>query len=408
MTSGHKNNSDGKSARAAGKEIPFRSIFLHAWDFADEGVEEVLGSIRDSGLNTLCLAATYHNGWFIHPHSRRHRAFMTEGSVCYFRPQESLYKGAKLRPQLAKLSNEKDWFAEAGKHLDDYGLRLVAWTVGAHNSRLGLLHPELTVRNVYGDHLPHALCPAHEDVRIYLKTLCRDLATNHPLWGIQLEGFCWMGMAHGHHHERDLVGLTPFEQDLMGLCFCDACSQRAESNNVGVTKVKETVKQILDNVFREAPDRPSHHPRSMSELESACPALHKFNQWRQTYYLNSLVAEIKSESLKGTRCRLLMQTDYDAGLDDIADGFGCASYLKTPAQTLTICRDSKSRLPKTWNGLLQCFVQLGMGIPSSEEQLRGIIAAVHEAECNGINFYNRSEAPPKMLRWLAQTLSEFI
>jgi hypothetical protein len=390
----------------ATKGIPFRSVFLHAWDLADDGVDNVLGETRDSGLNTLCLAATYHSGWFIHPHNRRHRAFLTEGSVCYFRPQESLYKNAKLRPQLAKLSSDKDWFAEAGKRIDAYGLRLVAWTVGTHNSRLGLLHPELTVRNVYGDSLPHALCPAQEAVAIYLKTLCLDLARNHPLWGIQLEGFCWMAFAHGHHHERDLVGLTPFEQELMGLCVCDACSQRAAGHDVDLAKVKECIKQTLDTAFREAPERPLDHPRSMSELESSCPELRKFNAWRQNY-LNLLITEIKAEPLKGTSCRLLMQTQYDRALDGVADGFGCASYEKAPAETLTICRDFKGGMPKNWTGLLQCFVQLGMGIPSSEEEMRAIIAAVYDGGCNGINFYNRSEAPPKMLRWLARTLPDF-
>jgi hypothetical protein len=70
--------------------------------------------------------------------------------------------------------------------------------------------------------MPHALCFANDDVYNYLKALCRDLATNYPMWGIQLESFGWMSFNHGHHHERDLVGLTSLEQQLMGLCVCEA------------------------------------------------------------------------------------------------------------------------------------------------------------------------------------------
>ena len=54
---------------------------------------------------------------------------------------------------------------EAGKRLDKHGLKLVSWTVCAHNTRLGLLHPECTVRNCFGDSYPHALCPANDQVR---------------------------------------------------------------------------------------------------------------------------------------------------------------------------------------------------------------------------------------------------
>ena len=72
-----------------------------------------MGWIRDNGLDTLCMAGTYHSGWFVHPHNSRHRAFMTEGSVCYFHPREALYRGTRLRPVVSQVSAETDWFAEA-------------------------------------------------------------------------------------------------------------------------------------------------------------------------------------------------------------------------------------------------------------------------------------------------------
>jgi len=33
---------------------------------------------------------------------------------------------------------------------------------------------------------------------------------------------------------------------------------------------------------------------------------------------------------------------------------------------------------------------------------------VQNGGCNGINFYNRSEAPPKMLTWLPAVMKEFV
>lgn len=382
--------------------LSFRSIFLHAWDLADEGVEFFADSMRKTGLNTLCLASTYHHGWFIHPHSSSHRAFFAEGDVCFFHPQNHLYANTRLKPQLSRMAADTDWFAALAKHADS-DMQVVAWTVGAHNTRLGLAFPELTVANVYGDRLPHALCPANNEVREYLKALVRDLATSYRLWGVQLEAFEWLGFAHGHHHERDLVGITPFEQELMGLCVCPACTTQATQAGVDMVSVVNMIKGILDGVFREAPQRPKNQPRSMAELEAMHPHFKAFNAWRKKF-LVSLISEIKQQSLRGTNCRLLLQTGFVPEMADFVDGFACAAYQQTPDQTLAICQKAHQALPSSWNGLFQCFIQLGMGVPESEEQLKSIIDAVGQGGCNGINFYNHSEAPPKMLKWLANVL----
>lgn len=387
------------------RELTFRGLFAHAWDFSERDIPAVLDSIGQMGLNTICFGGTYHSGWFLHPQHLQHRAFMTEGSVCYFQPQDSLYQNTKLRPRVSGFAKKQNLLAEIGQRLD-HGLRLASWTIGAHNSRLGLEHPEFTQQTVYGDRLPHALCFANADVREYLKALCRDLATNYPLWGLQLESFGWMSFNHGHHHERDLVGLNPFEQSLMSLCFCSACSVQASRANVEIQSARAVIKQTLDGVFREAPERPKNHPGSMEELEGKSPALKKFNQWRKTFS-DTFLVEIKSESLRGTKCKLLLQSPFDSALTHSADGFACGAYGETPERVLQICRESSAAMPKDWGGLSQCFIQLGRGIPSSEKQLWQIIEAVRAGGCNGINFYNYSESPPKMLGWLKNALPHF-
>ena len=385
--------------------LDFRSLFLHAWDLQDEGVDGMLDWMRAAGLNTLCLASTYHHGWFIHPQHGGHRAFMTEGDVCYFRPRKKFYEHTRLRLKPSRLCAKKDWFGEVGKRLGS-DMRLVAWTIGAHNTSLGLEFPELTQRNVYGDSLPHALCPANRDVREYLKAIVRDLAVNYPLWGVQLEAFGWMGFSHGHHHERDLVGLSPLEQELMGLCVCTACSSQAELAGVEMNLVKQAIKQTLDDSFREAPNRPKNHPANMAEFEAAHPTFEKFLAWRRSFF-QSFVSEIKQSSLKGTDCRLLLQTGFDASSKELVDGFGCGAYQKNAVETARICRAARKDIPAEWEGLLQCFIQLGMGVPKSETQLQQIIEAVQKQGCNGINFYNRSESPPKMLAWLSKIMPTF-
>jgi hypothetical protein len=78
--------------------------------------------------------------------------------------------------------------------------------------------------------------------------------------------------------------------------------------------------------------------------------------------------------------------------------------MADPREIAHACRAALRPVPSEWDGLFQCFVRLGNGVPSSRDQLRAIVRAVADAGCSGINFYNRSEAPPKMLGWLRAAL----
>src|SRR5882762_364733 len=104
-----------------------------------------------SSLNVMCLVSAYHSGWFLHSHNPKHKLYMTEGSRCYFRPDEKLYANTPLRPRVAGIAGEADWLSVAGDRLDRYGLALVSWTVGSHNTALGLEFPECTQHNAFGD-----------------------------------------------------------------------------------------------------------------------------------------------------------------------------------------------------------------------------------------------------------------
>jgi hypothetical protein len=386
--------------------LEFRSIFLHAWDVASIGADPLVEWALDTGLNTLCLAGNYHSGWFIHPQHPQHRLHLTEGSVCYFHPQESLYKETRLKPQMSQLCRKRDWFASAAKAAERHNLQLVSWAIGTHNSTLVAKFPELTQQNVYGDRLPFALCPAQAEVAAYLEALCRDIATNFPVWALQLECFGWMGARHGHHHERDLVGLSEWETQLLSTCFCPACEQRARAARVDVSEVKGIVRQTLEAAFQAAPTRPRGYPKSMAELEGRSPPVRRYNNWREEF-ARSVIKRIRTHALKGTNCRLLLETGWDDQLAEVVDGFACIAYRASPQRTLGICRDATHIQNKKWSGLMQCLVQLGMGVPRSEKELQSIVRAVAQGGCNGINFYNRSESPPTMLNWLSKALKEF-
>jgi hypothetical protein len=384
---------------------PLRTLglFLHVWDLRDEGVDRVLGWMRDSGLNQMLIAGSYHSGWFVHPRKQNRRLYMTQGGVLYFPPDPKIFRSTPIKPEVADFVGDTNWLRLAGDRLTRYGLRMASWTIGVHSTKLGQRYPQYTQHTAYGDSLPHALSIGHDAVRSYLKALCRDLATNYPMDGVQLEAFGWMGVAHGHHHERDLTGLRPFEQTLLSTCFNPETMKKARTKGIDADKAREAVRLVLDGAFREAPDRPSNHPASVAEVEDRSPALKAYNQFRREL-ANDLIVEIKQEALKGTACRLLMQSGYQAEIAHVADGFACGAYGQPPDAVLEVVRRATAPLPAGWKGEFPCFIRLGMGIPANPEQLRAIVMAVKQGGSTGPVFYNYSESPPKMLSWVKDAL----
>lgn len=380
-----------------------RGLFLHVWDLRDEGVDRVLGWMSDAGLNQMLIAGSYHSGWFVHPAKETRRLYMTQGGVLYFPPDPKIFRSTPIEPAVADFVRDTNWLRLAGEKLDRYGLLMSSWTIGVHSTRLGLRYPEYTQHTAYGDSLPHALSIGHDAVRTYLKALCRDLATNYPMYGLQLESFGWMSINHGHHHERDLTGLRPMEQELMSTCFNPETMKKAKAKGIDADKARATVRLVLDAAFREAPDRPPNHPASMAEVEDRSPDLKAYNKFRGDL-MNELLVEIKRDALKGTSCKLLLQSGYQAEIAHVVDGFACGAYGQPPEKVLDIVRRARAAVPGQWNGEFPCFIRLGMGVPRSAEQLRAIVSAVKSGGSTGPIFYNYSESPPRMLSWVKGAL----
>lgn len=390
-------------APGRGEKLTTRGLFMHVWDLPDEDLDSLLGWIRDSGLNRICIAGSYHAGWFVHPHSPRRRLHLSEGGVLYFQPDPEIFGRTPIRPRVAEFVRERNWLAEVGRRVERYGIRMVSWTIGVHSTDLGKQYPQYTHHTVYGDSLPHALSIGHDATREYLKALCRNLATHYPLHGVQLESFGWMSVRHGHHHERDLTGLSALEHSLLSICFNPETVRKARRRGIDVDEVRQVVRGVLDDAFREAPDRPSGHPTRMEELEERSAELKAYNRFREELY-ESLIRELKQEALAGTSCKLLLQSGYRGPLAPVVDGFATAAYGQPPEEVLEIVRRATAPVPAGWNGEFPCFIRLGMAVPSSEQQLRGIVQALRDGGSTGPIFYNYSESPRKMLGWIEGAL----
>jgi len=220
----------------------YRGLYVYAWDLADEGLDEVLPRVRDAGLNTLTLAASYHAGKFLRPHGRSGKVFFPRDGTVYFKARPERY--GHVKPLVNPLVEDFDALAELEREAPD--LERVAWVVCCHNTPLGERHPELTSRNAFGDSYPYSLCPAHPAVRDYVVNLCADLVDRYDLAGLALETPGWLPYDHGFHHEFAMVPLDRFAKTLLALCFADATRHAAAAVGIHADRLQARTREILE------------------------------------------------------------------------------------------------------------------------------------------------------------------
>ncbi|HVT71159.1 MAG TPA: hypothetical protein VHF26_25665, partial [Trebonia sp.] len=224
------------------------SAALYPWDVL--GDPEAAERVRGLGVGTVSLAAAYHAVRGLTPRHPRHRVVAAPGSAVYFPLSGAEWAGRVLRPQAPDWLGEQDGFGAAAAALHEAGLAIRAWVVLLHNDGLGDGHPDLVVRNAFGDRYPWALCPAQPAVVEYAAALAAAAAARPLVGGVELEACGWYGFSHGSAHDK--VGGVPLpaaEEWLMSLCFCPACTAAYARAGVAAAEVRARVTAALDGRF---------------------------------------------------------------------------------------------------------------------------------------------------------------
>ena len=246
--------------------MSYRAIYAYPWDLADEGVSDVIGTVGALGIDTITVAGSYHAGKFLQPHGRSGKVSFPEDGTVYFRADLSRY-GA-IRPILNSLVRERDILREIGENRQ---VAANAWMVLLHNSRLGELHPQSTVRNAFGDRYVYSLCPSAPDAREYAVALCRDVTDNYAVAGITLETPGFLPYAHGYHHEFAMVKSNRWLDSRLGLCFCDHCVRGSEAGGIDASRLKARVRRGHRGISRERRRFPRRHGRRLLAGRRAPP-----------------------------------------------------------------------------------------------------------------------------------------
>lgn len=300
-----------------------KAMYTYAWDLQEEGIATVAGRLRDAGLNTVTVAASYHAGKFLRPHAPYRKVYFPEDGTVYFQPQPGRY--GRIRPRVNAIVDEFDAFRALEREAPD--LRRVAWTVGLHNTPLGLEHPELTARTAFGDPLYNSLCPSHPDVREYLVALCADLGESYDLSEIVIEAPGWQAFRHGHHHEFELVELNPRVETVLGMCFCDSCRAGARGAGIDADGLMTRTQRELEDFLIDG-RAPVMDPETDPDWQA-------FVAWRAGV-VTSLVAEVRHALNPNVRLAVIptVLTPNDKCWvegSDLAALAGVADRLEVPA-----------------------------------------------------------------------------
>ncbi|MET9340274.1 hypothetical protein ACWDLG_41635 [Nonomuraea sp. NPDC003727] len=219
------------------------SVYVFAEDLRSEGMEKVLDRIRGYGVGGVTVGVVHHGTRDVTPHGLSRLTLRHDGA--HFSLPDDLFGQLRLLPAPGHLDVLDGLRAACTAR----GLKFHGWTVFLRNETIGAQHPDVTVRNCFGDRgYPTDLCPAHPDVRLYAVALARAVAR----LGVDSV------VAESLHYrplkaERSFVPLGPMDAYLMALCFCDFCMRRAGDLGVNAEVARDECSRIVGAVLDGEP-----------------------------------------------------------------------------------------------------------------------------------------------------------
>jgi hypothetical protein len=260
---------------------------LYAWDLADEGVEPVLETLKETtGANSTYLVALMH--WekrpltdFYYPHNPKRKTYFPEDSRAYWKPNLDYYKGTRIKPRTSDRAElkGKDWLETLVS-----AARKSGWKTGAEISHTVLdferargEYAFAVQRDIYGNPLAQLICPNNPDARGYLIGLFTDLVAHYDLDFVQT---CLVPFASGRlrasvglggdEHQAGTFGFqtwgagggaTAVEKTLgtvLGGCFCPACETAAKAQGMDLKAVRRALLPVA-NALDHAGPAEGHH-----------------------------------------------------------------------------------------------------------------------------------------------------
>ncbi len=311
-------------------------LFAYPWDIADRGVGAFVDECAGLGVNRVHVTTLYHSGKFLLPRRSRQRVYFPESGHLLIPLPDNAFAGP-IRPSVSAIASS-GWLEELARASSDRRIDLAAWTVFHHGSTLAAGHPELTLRNLFGDPYPFAVCPSHEAVADYSVALAKAIWGTGVFHSLDLETIGYLGYAHGHHHEVTAIPAGPLENFLLSLCFCPACKENGERDGIPMEKLRGELERVLMSKLRadDAAGGPPDNMEQVATLVALNPELQQLIRMRSRT-VSELVRRIRGEvqggelavftsSFVGSPSNIWMEGVSLPELRQVADAFHLLAY----------------------------------------------------------------------------------
>jgi hypothetical protein len=215
----------------------------HAYPWDVLGDELFAPRVARLGVATVALAAAYHSARAATPLHPGRQLVDARHAALYRPVREDVWAGRRLRPAEPDWMSTSDSFGEAAATLRAAGLRVSAWIVLTHNSRLGIEHPDVAVVNCFGERYTHALCPAWLEVREYATLLAREAARDAD--EVSLEACGQLGLDHLSHHDKTEGAWSSSARQWLSVCCCRACQSGWSDRGLDPAWVVSTLRDAV-------------------------------------------------------------------------------------------------------------------------------------------------------------------
>ncbi len=226
--------------------------YAYPWDYLDDAATF---AALELGVDTVALAANYHATRLVTPLHARRRVLDVPHSALYAPIRPKAWRDLRLKPRAPEWLGLANSFNDAAHRFAAAGLPVLAWIVVTHDDDLAGQHPDLAVRNAFGEPYPYALCPAQDDVRAYCRTLVDEVMATTECQGVVLEACGPFGVEHGSLHDKsDMGALNDAEGALLSMCFCGACRDGFADVGIDAAELAATVRAALTGPIESIED----------------------------------------------------------------------------------------------------------------------------------------------------------
>lgn len=383
------------------------AFWAYPWDLLDEGVAPVADRCAELGVDEINLTTNYHSVQPFLPHNPERTTFFAHASS-YFHPDEDRY--GRLSPVPNEEMGEADWLDRIASEIADTHLSLNSWTIGCHNSRLGMANPDLTLESPFGDPLAFGLCPSKPAVREFLTALLSDLSARAPFDRIELETFDYFyGTGFGWHHDKYHVDVGRLGEFLFGLCFCEDCRANARDAGVDVETARETARDGLRAIIDGdiGPDADAH------EWVDDRSALAVYVDARMDT-LTDLYADLRAATGDGVdlgRYAGFFDVDdawmHGADLDALADHLDYYTIIAYESDRETVVNRVETAAELTSDIPLHAGVLPGHPAVDDAETVQSIVDGLAATGVERVSFYNYGLLPERSLDWIGAATESY-